>query len=133
MIPGSGRSAGEGVGYSLQYSWASLVAQLVKKKNKKIHLQCGRPGLGVGKIPWKRKRLPSPEFWPGECHGLYNDWVTFSFTRGLQRKGCLTTWEIAEVFLEKIIFQLGPNESKQKTTPSIKSMFEFYWGNKWHL
>ena len=25
-----GRSAGEGIGYSLQYSWASLVAQLVK-------------------------------------------------------------------------------------------------------
>ena len=30
MIPGSGRSAGEGVGYPLQYSWASFVAQLVK-------------------------------------------------------------------------------------------------------
>ena len=29
-IPGSGRSSGEGKGYSLQYSWASLVAQLVK-------------------------------------------------------------------------------------------------------
>ena len=29
-IPGSGRSAGEGIGYQLQYSWASLVAQLVK-------------------------------------------------------------------------------------------------------
>ena len=29
-IPGSGRSSGEGIGYSLQYSWASLVAQLVK-------------------------------------------------------------------------------------------------------
>ena len=29
-IPGSGRSAGEGTGYPLQYSWASLVAQLVK-------------------------------------------------------------------------------------------------------
>ena len=28
-IPGSGRS-GEGIGYPLQYSWASLVAQLVK-------------------------------------------------------------------------------------------------------
>ena len=26
----SGRSAGEGIGYPLQYSWASLVAQLVK-------------------------------------------------------------------------------------------------------
>ena len=30
MIPGSGRSPGEGIGYPLQYSWASLVAQLVK-------------------------------------------------------------------------------------------------------
>ena len=30
LIPGSGRSTGEGIGYLLQYSWASLVAQLVK-------------------------------------------------------------------------------------------------------
>ena len=30
LIPGSGRSAGEGIGHPLQYSWASLVAQLVK-------------------------------------------------------------------------------------------------------
>ena len=30
MIPGSRRSAREGIGYPLQYSWASLVAQLVK-------------------------------------------------------------------------------------------------------
>ena len=29
------------------------------------------PGLGVGKIPWKRERLPTPVFWPGEFHGLY--------------------------------------------------------------
>ena len=29
-IPGLGRSAGEGIGYPLRYSWASLVAQLVK-------------------------------------------------------------------------------------------------------
>ena len=29
-IPGSGRSAGERIGYQLQYFWASLVAQLVK-------------------------------------------------------------------------------------------------------
>jgi len=29
-IPGSGRSAGEGIGYPLQYSWASLLAQLIK-------------------------------------------------------------------------------------------------------
>ena len=35
LIPGSGRYAGEGIGYSLQYSWASLVALMVKN-----HLQC---------------------------------------------------------------------------------------------
>ena len=29
-ILGSGRSTGEGMGYPLQYSWAFLVAQLVK-------------------------------------------------------------------------------------------------------
>ena len=30
LIPGSGRSTGAGIGYPLQYSWASLLAQLVK-------------------------------------------------------------------------------------------------------
>ena len=30
LIPGSGRSSGEGISYPLLYSWASLVAQLVK-------------------------------------------------------------------------------------------------------
>ena len=29
-VPGSGRSSGDGIGYPLQLSWASLVAQLVK-------------------------------------------------------------------------------------------------------
>ena len=30
LIPGLGSSAGEGIGYPLQYSWTSLVAQMVK-------------------------------------------------------------------------------------------------------
>ena len=30
LIPGSGRSPGEGISYPLQYSWASLVTQTVK-------------------------------------------------------------------------------------------------------
>ena len=30
LIPGLGRFPGEGIGYPLQYSWASLVAQMVK-------------------------------------------------------------------------------------------------------
>ena len=28
----------------------------------------------VGKIPWRRERLPTPVFWPGEFHGLYSPW-----------------------------------------------------------
>ena len=32
LIPGLGRSAGEGIGYPLQYSWVSPVAQLVKNQ-----------------------------------------------------------------------------------------------------
>ena len=46
----------------------SLVAQLAKNR-----LQCGRPRFDpwAGKIPWRRERLPTPVFWPGEFHGLY--------------------------------------------------------------
>ena len=66
-IPMSGRYPGEGIGYLLQYSWASLVAQLVK--NPPAMQQ-----TWVGKIPWWRERLPTPVFWPGEFHGLYSSW-----------------------------------------------------------
>ena len=67
-IPGSGRSTEEGIGYPLQYSWASLVAQLVKNLPA-----LGGPGFDawVGKIPWRRERLPTPVFWPGDFHGSY--------------------------------------------------------------
>ena len=51
LIPGLGRVPEEGIGYPLQYSWASLVAQMVKNL-----LQYGRPEFDpwVGKIPWRR-------------------------------------------------------------------------------
>ena len=45
----------------------SLVAQLVKNP----------PAMRttwVGKIPWRRERLPTPIFWPREFHGLYGSW-----------------------------------------------------------
>ena len=66
-IPGSGRSAGEGIGYPLQYSRAYLVAQLVKNPlaTWETWVQSW-----VGKIPWRRGQLPTPAFWPGEFHGM---------------------------------------------------------------
>ena len=66
-VPDSGRIAREGIGYPLQYSWISLVAQLMKNPP-------GMPETWVGKIPWRKERLPTPVFWPGELHGLYSPW-----------------------------------------------------------
>ena len=28
----------------------------------------------VGKIPWRRERLPTLVSWPGEFHALYSQW-----------------------------------------------------------
>ena len=52
----------------------------------------------VGKIPWRRERLPTPEFWPGEFHGLYSPWghkqsdvtETFTFMASIP----ITSWQI---------------------------------------
>ena len=61
MIPGLGRSAGEGTGYPLQYSWASLVVQLAMRETW-VHFLGWEDPLEKGKtthssilawrIPW---------------------------------------------------------------------------------
>ena len=40
-------------------------------RQERVCLQCGRPGFNpwVGKIPWRRKWQPTPEFLPGGSHG----------------------------------------------------------------
>ena len=53
------------------YIWASLVAQQVK--NPPAMQKTWVRSL-VRKIPWRRKRLPTPVFWLGEFHGLYSPW-----------------------------------------------------------
>ena len=71
----SGRSAREGIGYPLQYSWASLVAQLVKNPLAMWENWVGDMGsfnLWVGKIPWRKERLCILVFKPKEFHGLYS-------------------------------------------------------------
>ena len=55
LTPGSGRSTGEGIDYPLQYSWASLVAQLVK--NPPAMWETWVQSLGW-EDPWRRERLP---------------------------------------------------------------------------
>ena len=55
-IPASGRSTGEGIGYLLQYSWASRVAQLVKKSACNVGDLALIPGLG--RSPGEGKGYP---------------------------------------------------------------------------
>ena len=76
MIPGSGRSFGEGIVFPLQYAWASPVAQLVKNqpaKKKKKESACNAGDLGsvseLGRSPGEVKGYPLPH------SGLYNSMV----------------------------------------------------------
>ena len=67
-IPGSERSSGEGIGYSLQNSWASLVAQLVKNPP-------AMQETWVQSLDWDdplEKRMATHSSIPGEFHGRYS-------------------------------------------------------------
>ena len=59
----------------------------------RIRLQCGRPGFcpWVGKILWKRERLPTPVFWPGEFRALYSPWDHKE--SDMTERLSLSTWE----------------------------------------
>ena len=68
MVSGSGRSTGEEISHPLQYSWASLVAQLVKNlPAMRVQLLCWGDPLEKGKathssiLAWR-------------IHGLYSSW-----------------------------------------------------------
>ena len=86
LIPGLGRSIGEGIGHPLQHSWASLVAQLVKnppamqetwvrylswedplEKGKATH-----PSILAWRIPWTIQFTG--------LQRIGQDWVPFTFT-----------------------------------------------------
>ena len=45
---------------------------------------CRRPGFDpwIGTIPWRREKLPTPVFWPGEFHGLYEGFLDSSVGKG---------------------------------------------------
>ena len=84
-IPGPGRSSGEEIGYPLQYSWVSLVAQLVKNPpaTQETWVWSSEEGKGY----------PLQIFWPGEfpVHGAWripSPWgLENSQSMGSQRVG----------------------------------------------
>ena len=82
-IPWLGRSAGEGTGYPLLYSWVSFVAQLVKNLPPmqetwvrflgwEDHLEKGKAtdfSILVWRIPWTEKSMGSQR--PSDFHFTY--------------------------------------------------------------
>ena len=71
-IPGSGRSPGEGKSYSLQYSWASLVFQLVK--NPPAMQETWVRSLGWEDLLEKEMAI-HPVLLPGKSHGRRAWWA----------------------------------------------------------
>ena len=69
--PGSGRSTGERIGYLLQYSWASLVAQLVK--NPPAMWETGVQSLGW-EDPLEKGKTTHSSILAWRIQGLYSPW-----------------------------------------------------------
>ena len=73
LIPGSGRSPGEWIGYPLQYSWASLVTQTVKNPPAVRDTwvwSLGREALLEEGIATTPVFLPGEPQWTEELSGL---------------------------------------------------------------
>ena len=107
-IPGLGSSAGEGIGYPFQYSWASLVSQLVKnpptmretwvlslgwedplKKGKATH-----SSILAWRIPWT--------VWP--MGGIAKGWTWLSDFHFTSPSPYVLMWLFLCVFLERAQF-----------------------------
>ena len=82
-------------GYPLQDSWASLVAQLVKKPSAMWETWVWP---WVGKILWRREQLPFPVFWGGEfqdciVHGVAKSQTWLSNFHSLFSFHALYNWD----------------------------------------
>ena len=103
-ISGMGRSPGEWIGYPLQYSLASLVAQIVKNP-------CTMQDTWVLSLDWEdtleRGWLLTPVFRPGEFHGQRSliGYIVHGVTKSQTKlndfhfhfSSSLTSWDIISV------------------------------------
>ena len=113
MIPGSGRSTGEGIGYPLWYSWASLVAQLIKKST----YNAGDLGLipGLGRSPREGKGCPF------QYSGLENsmDCIVHGVTKSL------TQLSDFHYYIQDKLFNVWSLVQKGSTRSPVKILFRF--------
>ena len=106
MIPGLGKSTREGIGYPLQYSWASLVAQLVK--NPPAMWENWVQSLGWEDSPGEGKGYPLQ--YSGlensmDCivHGVAKSWTRLSDFHFHFSKSSLNIWK----FMVQVLLKAG--------------------------
>ena len=104
MIPGLGRSAGEGLSYPLLYSWAPSVAQLVKKST------CKAEDLGL--IPGLERSPREGNSYPLQYSGLENS--TNCIVHGEQKES--DTAEQLSVFF--FLFASKPVHQRRQWHPT---------------
>ena len=115
-------------------------------KQWRVHLQCRRPGFDpwVRKIPWRRERLLTPVFLPGEFHGQFmesqrvrHNWVTntsLSFSYTIEYYSALKRTTFESVLMRWIhlvpVIQSEFNSERERQIPSINA---YVWDlEKWN-
>ena len=124
-------------GYSL--NWGHLIEILHYlscfpcAKLVKIHMQCGKPWFDpwVGKILWRKERLPSLVFWLGEFHGLYSPW-SGKMSDTIEQLSLFSiifhTWVIAiKHILSLPVFISFKREHCPKLKPMTQSAHKILW------
>ena len=116
LIPGSGRSTGERIGYPFQYSWTFLMTQMVK--NPPAMWETWVQSLGW-KVPSKRAWQATPLFLPGESpwtrwawkatvHGVTMSQIWLSDSVQQSRVSALSCSRVLQMFCPAQVQMLYP-------------------------
>ena len=123
-IPGSGSSAGEGIGYPLQYTWASLVAQLVTESTCNAGDLCWIPGLG--RSPGEGNSYPHQNSmdrvaWQAAVHRVpeldTTEWLSKKKKRSTTIESCNLWMQYFSIYLGlQFLFKISHNSHCRSVT-----------------
>ena len=90
---------------------------------KNPYLQCRRSGLDpwVGKIPWRRKWLPTPEFLPGRSHEQRKTSIPSSTNNSKTQRKCLLILASIFCLCEVFYIRLWANNCLKSLEPASLS------------
>ena len=85
-----------------------------------VFLQCGRPGFDpcIGKIPWRRRRQPTPVFLPGESHGQRS-------LAGYNPRGCKRRTQLSDYTTNHHPVNRRQGETEKRGRPSQIGIVSF--------